>query len=349
MHRLAAANARVPRTSLGAATWALLLVFVALLAGGIVLIAAKRYADTPVAFAGPPVRITVEPGTSLKGIARQLQAAGVTRWPWGFVALARLRGQGARLQAGVYEITPGLSPDRIVDMLARGESLQDSIQFIEGWTVRQARAALDAHPGLRHDTRGWSDAALLEGIGAVERHPEGLLFPDTYRFAVGASDLVVLRKAHQKLRDRVAFHWEQRAPGLPVTSAYELLILASLVEKETGVATDRPLVAAVFANRLRRGMRLQSDPTVIYGMGERFDGNLRRVDLETDTSYNTYTRGGLPPGPIALVGEAALVATSRPAPSEALYFVGRGDGSSVFSRSLMEHNRAVDRFQRRHR
>ncbi len=337
----------IPRAQRGAATVVLLLGFLLLAAGGVSLIAAKRFVDAPVAFDGPPVRLAVEPGMSLKTIGRQLQSAGVIRWPWAFVALARLRGQGDRLQAGVYEITPDLSPDRIIDMLARGQSLQDTIQFIEGWTLRQARAALDAHPSLRHDTRGWSDAALLEGIGVVERHPEGLLFPDTYRFAVGSSDLVVLRKAHQKLRERLAFHWDQRVPGLPVTSAYEMLILASIVEKETGVATDRPLVAAVFANRLRRGMRLQSDPTVIYGLGVRFDGNLRRVDLETDTPYNSYTRAGLPPSPIALVGEAALAATSRPAQSEALYFVARGDGSSVFSKSLLEHNRAVDRYQRR--
>jgi UPF0755 protein len=337
----------MPRAARGASTVALLIGFLVLAAGGVSLIAVKRFVDAPVAFDGPPVRLAVDPGMSLRSIGRQLKSAGVIRWPWAFVALARLRGQGDRLQAGVYEITPDLSPERIIDMLARGQSLQDTIQFIEGWTLRQARAALDAHPSLRHDTRGWSDAALLEGIGVVERHPEGLLFPDTYRFAVGSSDMVVLRKAHQKLRERLAFHWDQRVPGLRVTSAYEMLILASIVEKETGVATDRPLVAAVFANRLRRGMRLQSDPTVIYGLGERFDGNLRRTDLERDTPYNSYTRAGLPPSPISLVGEASLAATSRPAQSEALYFVARGDGSSVFSKSLLEHNRAVDRYQRR--
>lgn len=335
------------RAGRGVATVALMLVCAGLLISGVVLVAAKSFLESPVGFSGPPVRLTVEPGANLKSIARKLRDTGVIRWPWAFVALARWRGQGERLQAGVYEISPDLTPDRIVQMLARGESLQDTIRFIEGWTLRQARAALDAHPALRHDTRDWSEAALLEGVGAVERHPEGLLFPDTYRFAVGTSDLVVLRKAHQKLRERLALHWERRDPRLPVTSAYELLILASVVEKETGDPADRPLVAAVFANRLRRGMRLQSDPTVIYGLGERFDGNLRRVDLETDTPYNSYTRAGLPPTPIALVGDAALAAASQPPQSDALYFVARGDGSSVFSPSLAQHERAVDRYQRR--
>lgn len=338
----------MPRFARAAANFRLMFACLALVVAGGVTIGARYYLDNPVGFKGSAVRITVEPGMSLRAIARQLTAAGVIRWPWPFVALARWRGHGDRLQAGVYEITPDLTPDRIVEMLARGQSLQDTVKFIEGWTLGQARAALDAHPGLRHDTTGWSDAALLEAIGAVERHPEGLLFPDTYRFAVGSSDLSVMRKAHRKMRERLTFHWDRRAPGLPVTSEYELLILASVVEKETGAAADRPMVAAVFANRLRRGMRLQSDPTVIYGLGDRFDGNLRRADLEADTPYNTYVRTGLPPTPIALVGEAALAATSQPAASEALYFVARGDGSSVFSRSLPEHNRAVDRYQKRH-
>lgn len=331
----------------GLANAALLVAGLALLSIGVAVVAAKRFVDSPAGFAGPPVRLVVEPGTSLRSIARKLESSGVIRWSWPFVALARWRGQGDRLQAGEYQITPDLTPERILQMLAKGESLQDTVRFIEGWTLRQAREALNAHPGLRHDTRDWSDAALLESMGAVERHPEGLLFPDTYRFAVGASDLVVLRKAHQKLREQLAFHWERRDPRLPLTSAYELLILASVVEKETGSAADRPQVAAVFANRLRRGMRLQSDPTVIYGIGDRFDGNLRRSDLETDTPYNSYTRAGLPPTPIALVGAAALAAASQPARTDALYFVARGDGSSVFSSSLVQHERAVDRYQRR--
>jgi UPF0755 protein len=347
MCRRVAMRVALQRSVFGRANILLLLACLGLLAGGVAVVGAKRFMDSPTGFHGPAVRLVVEPGMGLKSIARKLQSSGVIRWSWAFVLLARWRGQGDRLQAGVYQITPDLTPERIVQMLARGESLQDTVRFIEGWTLRQARAALNAHPGLRHDTQDWSDAALLEGLGAVERHPEGLLFPDTYRFAVGSSDLVVLRKAHQKLREQLAFHWERRDPALPLTSAYELLILASVVEKETGSAADRPLVASVFANRLRRGMRLQSDPTVIYGLGDRFDGNLRRVDLEADTPYNSYTRAGLPPTPIALVGEAALAAASQPARSDALYFVGRGDGSSVFSPSLLQHERAVDRYQRR--
>lgn len=305
------------------------------------------YATAPFGHAGGAVRVSVDPGSGLKSISRQLARKGVIVVPWAFTVLGRARGLGESLQAGVYEVTPEMTPNGLLDRMVRGEALHDEIKFIEGWTFRQMRAALDAHPGLRHDTRDLSEREVLERIGAAETRAEGWFFPDTYRFSVGVSDVVVLRMAHARMRERLRANWDNRAPGLPLNAPYDLLTLASIVEKETGAPEDRTLIAAVFMNRLRIGMRLQTDPTVIYGLGARFDGNLRRRDLETDTLYNTYTRGGLPPTPIALPGEAALAATAKPANSRALYFVARGDGSSHFSQTLKEHNRAVDRFQRR--
>jgi UPF0755 protein len=333
-----------PKAPPGRRPWVLLglavLLAIAATVGGFM-----HYASSPFEYAGGPVRVSVDPGNGLKSVSRQLARKGVIAVPWAFTALGRARGLGESLQAGVYEVTPALTPNGLLDRMVRGEALHDEIKFIEGWTFRQMRAALDAHPGLRHDTRELQDREILQRIGAIENHPEGLFFPDTYRFSVGVSDLVVLRVAHARMRERLKTNWETRAPGLPLNSPYDLLTLASIVEKETGAPEDRTLIAAVFMNRLRIGMRLQTDPTVIYGMGARFDGNLRRRDLETDTPYNTYTRGGLPPTPIALPGEAALAAAANPASSRALYFVARGDGSSHFSQTLTEHNRAVNRFQ----
>ncbi|CAG0964884.1 partial Endolytic murein transglycosylase, partial [Rhodocyclaceae bacterium] len=217
----------------------------------------------------------------------------------------------------------------------------------EGRTFRQMRAILDAHPDLKHDTTSLTDQEILAKLGATEPHPEGLFFPDTYLFAKQSSDLDVLRRAYRAMQSRLASEWEGRSPSLPYRTPYEALIMASIVEKETGTGTDRPKVASVFVNRLRRGMLLQSDPTVIYGMGERFDGNIRKQDLTTDTAYNTYTRSGLPPTPIAMPGLASLQAALHPPATDLLYFVARGDGSSEFSRNLEDHNRAVARYQTR--
>ncbi len=307
-----------------------------------------RFATGPLGFdSATPVRVSVDPGSSLKSISRQLEQKGVVGMPWAFTLLARLRSQGGAIQAGIYEVSPAMTPTELLDRMARGEALHDEIKFIEGWTFRQMRSSIDAHPGLRHDTRDLSERDVLERLGAIEGHAEGLFFPDTYRFGSGTSDLVVLRKAHARMRDRLRINWDNRATGLPLNSPYELLVLASIVEKETGKPEDRTQIAAVFLNRLRIGMRLQSDPTVIYGLGTSFDGNLTRKHLETDGPYNTYIRAGLPPTPIALPGEAALAAVANPAPTRALYFVARGDGTSHFSESLSEHNRAVDRYQRR--
>ena len=235
----------------------------------------------------------------------------------------------------------------MLDKLTRGDVLFSELTLVEGKSFRQLRAALNEHPDLSHDTLKLSDQQILKGIGAKEPHPEGLFFPDTYLFGKGSSDLDVLRRAYKAMQPKLAEAWAKRESTIPLKSPYDLLILASIVEKETGLATDRPHIAAVFVNRLRRGMLMQSDPTVIYGLGERFDGNLRKVDLVTDTPWNTYTRVGLPPTPIAAPGIASLMAAAKPPPSDMLYFVARGDGSSEFSASLDEHNAAVAKYQKR--
>ena len=230
--------------------------------------------------------------------------------------------------------------------LTKGDVTQKEITFIEGWTFSQARQTLNNHPSIRHDTAKMSEKEILERIGATEESAEGLLFPDTYHFSEGASDITILKRAYQTMQSTIDTAWAARAPNLPLANPYEALILASIVEKETGLATERRMVATVLTNRLRLGMKLQADPTVIYGIGESFDGNIRKRNLETDTIYNTYTRAGLPPTPIAMPGLASIQAALNPANSKALYFVSRGDGTSYFSDTLEEHNRAVTKYQK---
>jgi UPF0755 protein len=258
----------------------------------------------------------------------------------------RLLGRASQIKAGSYLLEHPVTPLELLEVLAKGEVIPQQVSVIEGWTFKQLRATLDAEPDLKHDTAGLSDAEVLQRIGATEAHPEGLFFPDTYNFAAGSSDLAVLKRAYQSMQQHLQEGWAGREAGLPLKSPYQALILASIVEKETGTPEDRPMIAGVFINRLRKGMLLQTDPTVIYGLGSKFDGNLRKRDLLADTPYNTYTRAGLTPTPIALPGLAALQATLHPAQTDALYFVARGDGSSHFSGSLNEHNRAVNKYQK---
>ena len=292
------------------------------------------------------IEFTVRPGSSLRSATEQIASAGVPVSPLLLEALARLTGRAGKLKAGSYEIDGGTTPQRLLEQLARGEFAQHALTVIEGWTFAQMRQAIDAHQYLRHDSAGLTDAQLLEKIAPDYKSAEGLFFPDTYLFAKGASDLQVYRQAHALMMKRLAEAWEQRQADLPYKSPYEALTMASIIEKETGQKSERTMVAAVFVNRLKKGMLLQTDPTVIYGLGKRFDGNLRKRDLQADTPYNTYTRAGLPPTPIALPGAESLAAAVRPAPSEALYFVARGNGSSHFSNNLDEHNRAVNKYQR---
>ncbi|MCZ7564289.1 MAG: endolytic transglycosylase MltG [Burkholderiales bacterium] len=304
------------------------------------------FAAQPLALRASPLEVTVAPGSSARSAARQIAAAGVPMQPWQFELLARALGQDGGFKAGTYLLESGITPRGLLDKLVRGEVALTEIVFVEGWTFRQMRAALAAHAHLKHETTEASATEVMARLGADGIAPEGRFFPDTYRFARGTSDLEVLRMAYRAMQGRLEAAWAARAEGLPLASPDEALILASIVEKETGRAEDRALIAAVFVNRLRAGIRLQSDPTVIYGIGERFDGNLRRRDLERDAPYNTYTRAGLPPTPIAMPGLASLQAVLNPAASDALYFVARGDGSSEFSRTLQEHNRAVTKYQR---
>lgn len=313
-----------------------------LLAGG----AFYWLVSSPIKLKSERVDFHIAPGSSMRAAAREIAAAGVTIDPWVLVILSRILRVESSIKAGSYEIGPGLTPFDLLNKLTRGDVTQTEIAFIEGWSLRQMRNRLDAHPDVRHDSQSLSDAQIMQRIGAEEFAAEGQFFPDTYLFARQSSDLDILARAYRAMQAHLAREWAVRAAGLPYRDAYQALIMASIVEKETGRDQDRPMVAAVFVNRLRLGMLLQTDPSVIYGIGEKFDGNLRKRDLQTDTPYNTYTRVGLPPTPIAMPGLASLQAALHPASSPALYFVARKDGSSQFSRTLEEHNQAVNRYQR---
>ena len=305
------------------------------------------FISTPLVLATAPLDVSIDSGSSLRSVSKQLADAGVRFAPWQFTLLARIKGQATGIKAGSYEIEAGTTPLRLLLQLTRGDVSQAEFSLIEGWTFRQVRASLDQHSALRHDSHNLSEREILARIGASEPAAEGLFFPDTYLFGKNTSDLDLLRRSYRAMKSHVDREWDQREPTVPYANSYEALIVASIIEKETGVAADRPMIAAVFVNRLKGGMPLQTDPTVIYGLGAEFDGNLRKGDLTRDTAYNTYTRAGLPPTPIAMPGLASIQAALRPASSEHLYFVARGDGSSEFSRTLDEHNRAVTRYQKR--
>jgi UPF0755 protein len=326
-----------------AKTWLTAGLLVLLALAGVII----HFAVTPVTIKEGDRTVTVAPGTSLKKVARELRDKGILPEAQRLVWLGRLSGHASGIKAGIYELPEKITPLRLLEKFTRGEFSQAEITFIEGWTFRQMREVLNQHPGIRHDTADLSDRQLLERLGVRDEHPEGLFFPDTYHFAKGASDTQVLQTAYRTMASILSESWAKRSEGLPFETAYQALIMASIVEKETGRRADRPMIASVFVNRLRKHMLLQTDPTVIYGLGERFDGNLRRVHLETDGPYNTYTRTGLPPTPIAAAGRESIEATLHPAASSALYFVARGDGTSAFSDSLNEHNRAVQRYQLR--
>lgn len=305
------------------------------------------FASNPLSLnGGKVVDFSISPGATLRAASQQMAEAGLDFPPWQFTLLARLLGKSADIKAGSYEVEQGITPWLLLGKLTRGDVSQAEIVFVEGKTFRQMRAALDANPALRHDTSGLKDQEILRLINATEKHPEGLFYPDTYLFAKNSSDIDILKRAYRSMQQQLAIEWQRRDPLVPYATPYEALIMASIVEKETGRAEDRPSVSAVFSNRLRLGMMLQTDPAVIYGVGERFAGNLRKRDLLLDTPYNTYTRSGLPPTPISMPGLASLQVTLHPPKTDKLYFVARGDGSSEFSRSLDEHNRAVARYQR---
>ena len=292
------------------------------------------------------VDLEIEHGTTANGVADAVVASGADVPVLLLQAWFRFSGQARLIKAGSYEIVPGTSPRKLLSMLVRGEETLKNVTLVEGWTFSQVLQALQKAEQLTPDTLALSPETIMEKLGKPGVHPEGRFFPDTYTYAKGSSDLAVLKRAARAMDRRLEAAWSLRSPETPLKSPDEALILASIVEKETGKPIDRGQIGGVFTNRLRIGMPLQTDPTVIYGLGVRFDGNLRKRDLQQDTSYNTYTRTGLPPTPIAMPGKAALLAAVQPAPTKALYFVSRGDGTSEFSENLDGHNRAVNKYIR---
>jgi UPF0755 protein len=308
--------------------------------------AAAWWIQHPLALARDTAEISIEAGTSVRDIARLWHEAGVEDDPALLYQWFRWSGDARRIRAGSYEIARGATPRSLLEKMVRGETQMQAVHIIDGWTVKQMRAALAAAPGLRPTTAGLTDAQLMATLGAPGQQAEGRFYPDTYLYTDGVSDVLVLERAHAAMERRLAQAWAARAPDTPLKSPDDALALASVVEKETGQATDLGKVAGVFTNRLRLGMPLQSDPTVIYGLGSAYDGNLRKGDLQRDTPYNSYTRPGLPPTPIALPGREALLAAVHPEATRALYFVSRGDGTSEFSETLDAHNRAVNQYRR---
>lgn len=303
------------------------------------------YAVAPLKLQPNSQEITIQAKSGLRSIANQLVAQGVLKEPWRFIVIARLLNKEQYLQAGSYTLNKNISPYQLLLSLNHGKTTQGSITFIEGRTFAQMREKLLVNDAVKQTIVGVSDAEVLRMLGSEYSVPEGLFFPDTFYFDRNTSDIELLKTSYSAMQAKLEKAWQGREPGLPYKNSYEALIMASIIEKETGKASERPIIAGVFVNRMRIGMRLQTDPTVIYGMGIRFDGNIRKKDLSVDTPYNTYTRSGLPPTPIAMPGLAAIDAALHPADTKALYFVGKGDGSHEFSTSLNDHNRAVVRYQ----
>ena len=313
-----------------------------LLAGGLVWLAQR-----PMTFARPVLGVHIAKGASVAQVGEALQAAGVSAPVWAQVIIGRVAGFNGRLRPGYYEFNSGSSLLDILTKIAKGDTARAEIRLIEGWTFKQIRKRIDEHPDLTIETLGMSDADLLKAIGATESAPEGLFFPATYTVDKYTSSKEVYRRAYQTGKARLEKAWALRDLRVPLATPYEALILASLVEKETGLASDRGKIASVFVNRLNVGMPLQTDPTLIYGLGDAYKGSLGREDKFIDHPYNTYKYKGLPPTPIAAPGDAALLAATQPPKTDYLYFVARGDGSSVFSLTLDQHNGAVRQYLRK--
>ena len=315
-------------------------------AAAIVMLVFLCWTQLPVFDSGKPVSFEIAPGGTARNIVNQLKKQNVSINDTLFVILVRVSGNSSGLHAGPYELKAGETPARLLEKITKGIFAMESLTIIEGWKFHQMRQAIARHPGLKHETTDLSDRALMKKLGLNHHASEGLFFPDTYLFRKGTSDIRIYRMAYDAMMTRLNAYWDDRDPGLPYKTPYEALIMASIVEKETGHPADRNMISGVFVNRLRIGMKLQTDPTVIYGMGNKYRGKIRRIDLRTDTPYNTYVRYGLPPTPIALPGKEALEAAFYPAKTDALYFVAKGDGTSHFSRNLDEHNKAVDKYIR---
>ncbi len=309
----------------------------------------QSFLETPLNLADSPQEIRIEPGTSVPAIANALRERGLIDKSYLFVWAARLSGTANRLKAGEYLLSPGMTPPELLALLVSGRVIQRAFTIVEGWTFADLRRALSADERITQTLDGVSDEEVMTRIGAPGEHPEGRFLPDTYHFPSGTTDVAFLQRAHAAMKTVLAQEWNARAADLPLKSPAEALVLASIIEKETAVAAERAAIAGVFVRRLQRGMRLETDPTVIYGIGTDFDGNLTRADLRADTPYNTYTRRGLPPTPIALPGRASIHAALHPEEGTALFFVARGDGTHEFSTTYAEHRRAVAKYQLRHR
>jgi UPF0755 protein len=326
-----------------------LLTVAGVVGAGAIFLWGQHWLETPIATLREPITFEVPRGASLRAVASSLEERDLLDQPRIWIGWARLTQRAGHLKAGEYQLRPGMTPRELLELLNSGRVLLHSITFVEGSTFADIRKVLKANPAVRNEYHGKTAEELMRALGDPGLHPEGQFFPDTYHFARGASDLELLQTAHRRMRDALEQAWAKRAPDLPLASPYEALILASIVEKETALDVERPQIAGVFVERLRRGMRLQTDPTVIYGMLETYEGDIRRADLTRDTPYNTYTRAGLPPTPIAMPGLDSIQAAVQPDVTGALFFVatGEGDGSHYFSRSLPEHNAAVQRYLRR--
>ena len=324
----------------------IVLLALALIASTLIVLDYRKFTEARLTVAPPEATIDIARGETYRTIVDHLRSAGVTQAsPWYWRALGRELGIEGKLHAGEYALTHGLTPRQLLQKMAAGEVLQHHFTIVDGWTFRQLRVALASDAGLAQTLTTLPDEEIAHRLGIEDGHPEGWFLPETYSWIKGDSDFDVLKSAHAAMRKTLEKLWNARSPDVALESPYQALILASIVEKETGKPEERPLIAGVFARRLKFHMRLQTDPTVIYGMGDNYDGNIRKIDLEADTPYNTYTRDGLPPTPIALPGMPALEAVLHPAPGDALYFVARGDGSHEFTATLDEHNRAVQKYQ----
>ncbi len=305
----------------------------------------QQFLQTPLSLPADGLVLVVERGVTLKRLAHDLAERAVLDQPDYFYWYGRQRRQAHLIQAGEYAVPVDTTPSQLFDLLVSGETIKYTLTLVEGWNFRQVMAAIRADPVLRQTLEGLGNAQIMQRLGYADQHPEGRFFPDTYHFPRGATDIQLLQRAYQRMQKIVAEIWPERAPDIAVKTPEEALILASIVEKETGKPEERTQIAGVFTRRLKMSMKLQTDPTVIYGMGERYDGNIRRRDLREDTPYNTYVHKGLPPTPICMPGRDAIYAAVHPAAGDTLYFVAKGDGAHQFSATLREHNRAVRRYQ----
>ncbi len=319
--------------------------WLSLLLTGTLLASLVYYAISPLKLQPNSQEITIQANSGLKSIAKQLVKEGVLKEPWRFIVLAKLLNKEAYLQAGEYTLNKNVSPYQLLLSLNHGKTTQASITFIEGHSYYQLREKIKKNDALKQTVSDWSEADIMKLLGSPYTVAEGLFFPDTFYFDRDTTDVAILQRSYASMQTKLAKAWAARDANLPYENSYQALIMASIIEKETGKASERAMIAGVFINRLAMGMRLQTDPTVIYGMGRRYDGNIRKKDLLADTPYNTYTRTGLPPTPIAMPGIAAIDAALHPAKTKALYFVGKGDGSHMFSNNLVEHNTAVLNYQ----